>query len=266
MGKRGEIGMFRDEFNSVCNAAKGKLALLNNNPLGYFMSAMVAGAFITLGGFVTFTLGSILTAGGCTITKVIMAFSFASALSLVVMAGAELFTGNNFVMAAASFKKEVSWLDTLKLWVVCYLGNFVGAMILVALFQLGGCPLGSVGEYFATIAAGKMGGTASALFFKGMLCNMLVCLAVWCCTKMKTESGKLIMIFWCIYIFMACGFEHSIANMSVMAVGLLNGAGVEGVSIAGYFHNLLWVTLGNVAGGALLVAFPYYIIQKEKRQ
>ena len=257
------MGMFRDEFNSVCNAAKGKLALLNNNPAGYFMSAMVAGAFITLGGFVTFTLGSILTAGGCTITKVIMAFSFASALSLVVMAGAELFTGNNFVMAAASFKKEVSWLDTLKLWVVCYLGNFVGAVILVALFQLGGVPKGSIGEYFATVAAGKMSGTASALFFKGMLCNMLVCLAVWCCTKMKTESGKLIMIFWCIYIFMACGFEHSIANMSVMAVGLLNGAGVEGVSIAGYFHNLLWVTLGNVAGGALLVAFPYYIIQKE---
>ncbi len=258
--------MFRDEFNSVCNAAKGKMALLNNNPAGYFMSAMVAGAFITLGGFVTFTLGSILTAAGCTITKVIMAFSFASALSLVVMAGAELFTGNNFVMAAASFKKEVSWLDTLKLWVVCYLGNFVGAVILVALFQLGGVPKGATGEYFATIAAGKMGGTASALFFKGMLCNMLVCLAVWCCTKMKTESGKLIMIFWCIYIFMACGFEHSIANMSVMAVGLLNGAGVEGVSIAGYFHNLLWVTLGNVAGGALLVAFPYYIIQKEKKQ
>lgn len=82
---------------------------------------------------------------------------------------------------------------------------------------------------------------------------------------MKTESGKLIMIFWCIYIFMACGFEHSIANMSVMAVGLLNGAGVEGVSIAGYFHNLLWVTLGNIAGGALLVAFPYYIIQKRKK-
>ena len=71
--------------------------------------------------------------------------------------------------------------------------------------------------------------------------------------------------FLVIYIFMACGFEHSIANMSVMAVGLLNGAGVEGVSIAGYFHNLLWVTLGNIAGGALLVAFPYYIIQKEKK-
>ena len=151
------------------------------------------------------------------------------------------------------------------MWVVCYLGNFVGAVILVALFQLGGVPKGATGEYFATIAAGKMGGTASALFFKGMLCNMLVCLAVWCCTKMKTESGKLIMIFWCIYIFMACGFEHSIANMSVMAVGLLNGAGVEGVSIVGYFHNLLWVTLGNIAGGALLVAFPYYIIQKEKK-
>jgi nitrite transporter NirC len=92
----------------------------------------------------------------------------------------------------------------------------------------------------------------------------MVCLAVWCGSKMKSESGKLIMILWCIYVFMVCGFEHSIANMTVMAVGLMDPNGIEGITIAGYLHNLLWVTIGNVIGGALFVAWPYYMIQKKK--
>lgn len=255
--------MFKDEYQSVCNAAKGKLGLLEKSPLGYFVSSIVAGMFIALGGFVTFTLGAHLTATGCTITKPIMAFAFASALSLVVMAGAELFTGNNFVMAAGSFMGQVSWANTVKVWVVCYLGNLVGALLGAVMFVAAGVPTGTVGEFFANTAATKMGGAAGQLFVKGIMCNLMVCLAVWCCTKMKTESGKLIMIFWCIFIFMVCGFEHSIANMSVMAIGLMSPNGVAGLTVAGYFHNLLWVTLGNIIGGSIFVALPYYLIQKK---
>ena len=168
-------------------------------------------------------------------------------------------------MAAGSFMGQVSWANTVKVWVVCYLGNLVGALLGAVMFVAAGVPTGTVGEFFANTAATKMGGAAGQLFVKGIMCNLMVCLAVWCCTKMKTESGKLIMIFWCIFIFMVCGFEHSIANMSVMAIGLMSPNGVAGLTVAGYFHNLLWVTLGNIAGGALLVAFPYYIIQKEKK-
>ncbi|MDO4262535.1 MAG: formate/nitrite transporter family protein [Eubacteriales bacterium] len=255
--------MFKDEFQSVCNGAKGKLGLLKGNPAGYFISSMVAGMFIAFGGFVTFTLGAHMTAAGATVTKAAMAFSFSAALSLVVMAGAELFTGNNFVMASGSFAKQVSWVDTVKLWIVCYIGNLAGSLLAAGLFHLTGLPTGIVGEFFATTAATKMGGAPAQLFIKGILCNTLVCLAVWCCTKMKSESGKLIMIFWCIYVFMICGFEHSIANMSVMAVGLLDPSGVAGISLAGYVGNLLWVTLGNMIGGIFLVAWPYYMIQRK---
>ncbi|MCC8139615.1 MAG: formate/nitrite transporter family protein [Lachnospiraceae bacterium] len=256
--------MFRDEFGAVCNGAKGKLNLLNNNPAGYFISAMVAGMFIAFGGFVMCTAGAVLTANGSTMTKVIMAFSFASALSLVVMAGAELFTGNNFVMAAAAFAKVITWGEAIKVWVLCYIGNLVGSVLAALVYHLTGLASGTTGEFFASTAATKMAGTPVNLFFKAVLCNTLVCLAVWCATKLKSESGKLIMIFWCIFVFVFCGFEHSIANMSVMAVGLLNPSGVEGLSIAGYVSNLLWVTLGNMVGGICVVALPYYIIQKDK--
>ena len=257
------MNMFYDEFTSVCNAGKGKAALMKNNPLGYFTAAVVAGVFIAFGGFVTFTLGSYFSAAGNVLVRVVQPFSFAAALSLVVMAGAELFTGNNFVMASASLSKTVPWSDTVKLWILCYIGNLVGSLAAAVMFYLTGILTGDVGTYFATTAAAKMGGAAPQLFVKAVFCNILVCLAVWCATKLKSESGKLIMIFWCIYVFMACGFEHSISNMTVMALGLLAPNGVAGISVAGYVHNLLWVTLGNMVGG-ISVALAYYTISKKK--
>lgn len=253
--------MFRDEFTGVCNAAKGKLNLLNSNPVGYVIASMVAGFFIAFGGFVMLTVGGNLGTTGA--GKLLMAASFAAALSLVVMAGAELFTGNNFVMASAAFSGEVKWGDAIKLWVVCYAGNLVGSLLAAVLFHLTGLAGGVVGEVIATVAAAKMGGTALNLFVKAIFCNMLVCLAVWCGAKMKTESGKLIMIFWCIYVFVVCGFEHSVANMTIMASGLLDPNGVAGLSIGGYVFNLVIVTIGNMIGGILFVAWPYYMIQKK---
>lgn len=254
--------MFKDEFTAVCNGAKGKLNLLNNNPIGYVIASMVAGFFIAFGGFVMLSVGGhVGTTGG---GKVVMAVSFAAALSLVVMAGAELFTGNNFVMASAGFAGEVKWSDVAKLWVVCYIGNLAGSLLAAVMFHFTGLATGAVGETIATVAAAKMGGGAMNLLFKGIFCNILVCLAVWCCTKMKTESGKLVMIFWCIFVFVFCGFEHSVANMTIMASGLLDPNGVAGLSVGGYVYNLAIVTIGNMIGGVFFVAWPYYMIQKSK--
>lgn len=176
------------------------------------------------------------------------------------MAGAELFTGNNFVMSSAAFRKAVSWADTIKLWVVCWIGNLVGSVICVAIFQITGIPSGDTAAYFGSIAAGKVGYAPIPLLARAILCNILVCLAVWCATKMKTESGKLIMIFWCIFVFMVCGFEHSVANMSIIGVALANGY----VSIGQYVYNVLLATIGNMIGAIVFVALPYHLISKEK--
>lgn len=240
--------------------SKDKFA--EKNPAGYFVSAMVAGMFIALGAFVAFTLGYYVKAGGVvSFEKAASGAAFASALSLVVMAGGELFTGNNFVMAAASMKKAVSWIDTIVLWVVCWLGNFAGSLILVALFKLAGCAEGEKGAYFEAVASAKVAIAPAPLIAKGILCNILVCLGVWCALKMKSESGKLIMIFWCVFLFMVCGFEHGIANMSIEGVALFNGD----ISIGSYFYSLFLATIGNVIGAVFFVALPYYIISKEKK-
>ncbi|MBQ7859550.1 MAG: formate/nitrite transporter family protein, partial [Faecalibacterium sp.] len=116
--------------------------------------------------------------------------------------------------------------------------------------------------YTAATALAKTTAAPTVLFWKGVLCNLCVCLAVWCAAKMKSESGKLIMVVWCILIFMLCGFEHSVANMSIIPLGLLTGA--EGVTLAGFAKNLLFVTVGNFTGGFGCVALPYWFISKQK--
>ena len=115
-------------------------------------------------------------------------------------------------------------------------------------------------DYFIKISTGKVTLGPVELITRAILCNILVCLAVWCGTKLKSESGKLIMIFWCILVFMVCGFEHSIANMSILGVGLVNG----GITVGQYCYSVLLATVGNMIGGAIFVALPYHLISKEK--
>ncbi|WP_195268490.1 formate/nitrite transporter family protein [Eubacterium sp. 1001713B170207_170306_E7] len=253
--------MFLEAFTSVQKAAVAKIGLLKKNPLGYFVAAMLAGAFIGFGVLLSFTIGGLLS--GEPYVKIVMGTAFGVALSLVVIAGAELFTGNNMVMAAGLMTKSVTMADTLKLWGVCWLGNLAGSVLLALIFWGAGFAAGPVGEFIAASAAAKMGLSLIPLFLRGVLCNVLVCLAVWCGFKCKSESGKLIMIFWCLFAFITTGFEHSIANMTLLTISLL--APMEAaVSIGGYVYNLIVVTLGNMVGGILFVAIPYYLISKKK--
>ena len=113
--------MFRDEFLAVCKAAETKTNFGKENLTGYILSAMMAGLFISFGSFVAFTLGAYINSGFPAFTKAAQAFAFAAALSLVVMAGAELFTGNNFVLGAAVLRKKLSWQDAARLWGICWL-------------------------------------------------------------------------------------------------------------------------------------------------
>lgn len=253
--------MFQEEYENISNAAVTKVGLLKKNPVGYFGLSMLAGMYIGFGTLLIFSIGGMLN--GAAYTKIVMGLAFGIALSLVVIAGGELFTGNNLVMSAGIFKKKITLGDAVKLWVVCYVGNWIGSILLSVLFHYSGLSTEPIAAFIATGAAGKMAASASALLIRGILCNILVCLAVWCGTKCKSESGKLIMIFWCLFAFITTGFEHSVANMTLLTVAVLNPAG-QAVSMGGYLFNLLWVTIGNMIGGILFVSVPYYLVSKSK--
>ena len=225
---------------------------------------MLAGIYVGMAIMLIFTIGGLLTAAGSAATKIIMGISFGGALSLVVFAGSELFTGNNFIMTVGSLNKAVSWIDTIKVWVAAFIGNLAGSILAGYMFYLTGLAKGSVGEFIANTAATKMSLPANELFFRGVFCNILVCLAVWCTFRCKDDISKLVMIFWCLFIFITCGFEHSVANMTLLTIALL-APGTAAVSISGYIYNIGMVTLGNMVGGILFVAIPYYLISKKSQ-
>lgn len=254
--------MFREDFLKVAGGAAGKVSLLKKNPLGYFLLSMLAGAYIGFGVLLAFTVSGSLA--GSPATKLAMGASFGIALSLVVMAGAELFTGNNLAMTAGMLEKKVAAADAVKLWIVCWIGNLAGAVLLAVVFDLSGLYSDATLKAITGAAAGKMTAGFVPLLARGMLCNMLVCIAVWCGAKLQTEAGKLIMIFWCLLAFFTTGFEHSVANMTTLTLALLNNGGNDAISMGGFWYNLLVVTLGNMIGGIVLVALPYYAASREK--
>lgn len=253
--------MFREEVVTVSSAAKAKLNLLNNNPVGYFVSSMLAGGYVGLAIILIYTIGGLLQ--GAPATKVLMGACFGIALSLVIMAGSELFTGNVFVMSLGIVKKTVTLKDSIRLWIVCLLGNWAGSILVATLFVLSGLSSGATASFVANVSEAKMTIPLMPLFVRAILCNILVCLAVWSSYKLKSESGKLIMIFWCLFAFITSSYEHSIANMTLLTIALYTPAEAA-VSFGGYFYNILVVVLGNFVGAAAFLALPYALISREK--
>lgn len=242
---------------------KARLPLLSMVMLG-----MLAGAFIGLGALY-YTL--VISDPGLSFaaSRVLGAVCFSLGLLLVVVAGAELFTGNN-LLAMAWADGKVSTAEVLRNWAVVCVANFVGAAglaLLVFLSGHAGLNGGAVGQAYLKIAAAKSTIPVSELFFRGVLCNVLVCMAVWMVLAGRTVVDKFAAIVLPISAFVAAGFEHSIANMYFFPLALLlkeSGialpAGAEAITLWAMFRNLGPVILGNIAGGSVLVALVYYVI------
>jgi nitrite transporter NirC len=253
--------MYEQLVEKISEIAQGKVDILKNSKVKYIILSMLAGVYVGFGILLIFSIGGLV--GDSPYKKIIMGVSFGIALSLVLMIGSELFTGNNLIMTVASLDKKVKWLDTIKIWIYSYIGNLLGSVLVAGLFVLAGCAKGPIGDFFVSVSTTKMTGDIFELFFKGVLCNMLVCLAVLSYIKLKEETAKLIMIFWCLFAFITSGFEHSIANMTAMSVALMIPG--SGLTIGGFLHNIIPVTLGNMVGGAIFIGMSYWYIGRTKR-
>lgn len=255
--------MYYEDVKTVSESAYKKASLLKNNFLGYFILSVLAGMFVGFGVLLAYSIGGAMH-NDFSGYKFMMGFTFSAALSFIYFGGAELFTGNNFVMAIGAMNKRVSWTDVVKVWVVCYIGNLIGAIILSTFTILGGFLSDEIGAFMADYSAAKMSLTPVQIIVRGILCNMLVCLATWSGYRMKSESGKLIMTFWCILTFFTTGFEHSIANMTLLIIGTLNPYETAN-TFGGVFYNISLATIGNIIGGAVFLTLPYIIASKDKK-
>jgi len=235
-----------------------------------FVSAMLAGAFIAFGGmyFCVFL-------GDPTIPfaaqRMVGGICFCLGLVLVLCCGAELFTGNS-LMCCAKASNKIGWAGMLKNWVIVWFGNLAGALVAVALIyfaQVYAMNGGAVGQAMVSVAASKVSPDWFTLFAKGIMCNILVCLAVWIGFAGRTVTDKVIGIILPISAFVACGFEHCVANMFFLPTGLLlnsMGIGAEGaITMGGILFNLSAATLGNIVGGVLVGMAYWYIYAKRAK-
>ncbi|MCZ6512449.1 MAG: formate/nitrite transporter family protein [Nitrospinae bacterium] len=248
--------MFADEIKTIAETASKKLKYMESAPMGFLVLSALAGIYVGFGIILIFAIGGPIHADGGPFLKLVMGASFGIALSLVIFAGSELFTGSNMILVVGRVQNKTSMGPVLKSWLLCYLGNLIGSVFLAWLVFHGDSLAESSKNLVLQVSSMKMNTGAKELFVRGILCNWLVCLAVWLAVKAKSETAKLIMIFWCLFAFISSGFEHCVANMTLFSLGLLIPHGAE-ISFAGGLHNLAWVTLGNIVGGALFVGMAY---------
>jgi formate/nitrite transporter len=237
-----------------------------------FVLGILAGAYIGFGGLLSTTVTfDVAAKWGIGFSKILGGASFSVGLMLVVIAGAELFTGNN-LMVSSVMMKEITFSTMIKRWGVVFLANFIGSIIVAVLFYFSGLWKtgdGALGAAAVKIAYNKVALSFSEALWRGIGCNWLVCLAVWMALAARQIIGKIFAIFFPIMAFVAIGFEHSVANMYFIPTGILlmNGAGfgsIPGVDpnilnwINFLWRNLLPVTIGNIIGGAVFVGMSYW--------
>jgi len=257
--------MFREEINKITEAAESKMRYMQSSPAGYLVLSALAGVYVGFGIILIFSIGGPIHAGAGPFLKLVMGASFGIALSLVIFAGSELFTGNNMVLLVGKLQNKISTGLVIKSWLLCYLGNLIGSVLLAVLMFHADSLAESSKNLVLQVSSMKMNTGAKELFVRGILCNWLVCLAVWLAVKIKSETAKLIMIFWCLFAFISSGFEHCVANMTLLSLALLLPHGIE-ISLAGFGYNLTWVTLGNIVGGALFVGSAYWFASVKRTQ
>jgi formate transporter len=251
----------------LVGVAKARMALLPLALLG-----VMAGAFIGLGALLFVLVKSDPTLGYAA-GQVLGGLVFALGLFLVVVAGAELFTGNNLIVMAWA-GGQVRAVELLRNWVVVCLANLVGAAGLAAMVYLSGHTQlngGAIGQTVVKIALYKQSLPVWEAFWRGVLCNVLVCAAVWMAMAGRSVVDKALAVVFPVMAFVAAGFEHSIANMYLMPLAWLiqhgdPAASAQGVvTLAGMWGNWLPVIAGNLVGGSVLVGLSYHLIYLRKR-
>ncbi len=266
------------EKAETVGAAKARLDVVT-----LLVLALLAGAFIALGAMFSTTLLSGAADAPWGIARFVAGLGFSVGLILVVIGGAELFTGNTLmVMALAS--RRIALSEMLRAWAIVYVGNLLGAVGTALLVFLAGQYLyngGNVGAVALSIARAKAELPPIQALFLGVLCNVLVCLAVWLSMAARTVADKILAIMLPIAAFVGAGFEHSVANMYFLPLGMMLRWGAPGsfwsgigaapadyasVDMGGLIANLVPVTLGNIVGGGVLVGLVYWFVYLRRRE
>ncbi|SMF91607.1 nitrite transporter NirC [Paenibacillus uliginis N3/975] len=239
-----------------------KMKIFKQSRLRYLARSALASMFIGFGVIVAFKTGSFFYNDHSPMTYPMAALTFGAAIILISYGGGDLFTGNTFYYSYAALRKKLKWLQVLKLWGTSYIGNIIGAAAFALLIYLTGLFADpSINEFLLGVVEKKMNAPVTELFFRAILCNWLVCLAFFIPMGLKGDGAKLFAMMLFVFCFFISGYEHSIANMCTFAIALVVEH-PDTISMSGVWYNLVPVTIGNMIGGCVFMAFMYHYVNK----
>lgn len=238
------------------DAAATKVRLLRSSPPRYFVLSLLGGAYVGVAVALLLATAAAFIDSKNPGANLVKGSVFGVALTLVVFAGAELFTGVVPTMLQGLFARRVRARDLASVWAASWLGNLVGSLGFAAMVNASGVfSTGLSSSALTAIVKAKVALDPGQLFWRAVLCNFLVCLGLWMAARATSDGAKLVVLWWSLLAFVATGFEHSVANMTIFGIGLF--AHVPEATMANLGANLWWVTLGNIVGGGVLVGLVY---------
>jgi len=256
--------MERDSIEYCIDLALKKKNVLDQSLFKYITRAALASIYISFILIVCLKLAEIFRLNESPFVAIVYPLVFATALIMIIYGGGELFTSNTMYFTFSTLAHKTSRLDLLKNWLTCYAGNIIGALVFAFLFYLTGIPKEFPTNHFLTgVVEHKIHASFLQLFFKGVLCNWLVCLACFLPTRLKEDFSKMTIIFLLVFAFFFSGYEHSIANLAVFTLSSIMPHDLT-FTFGDMLHNLVPVTFGNIIGGSVGVGMAYYYLNTGK--
>ncbi|HWO97505.1 MAG TPA: formate/nitrite transporter family protein [Bacillus sp. (in: firmicutes)] len=257
--------MNESPFEQIIKIALMKKQYLQSSLVQYIIRAALSGVYVGFGVMLSFRLGEMFADAKSPATSLITGLFFGIALVLIIYGGAELFTGNTMTFTMSTLKGATSWKDAFENWLACYTGNLIGAVFFASVIMATGLfnnPDNT--QLLIGLVEGKINTPSAQLFFRAVLCNWLVCLAVWIPLHLKGDGAKIVVMMLFVFAFVASGYEHSVANMVLFSISLAVPH-PEAISLTGALHNLLPVTLGNIVGGGGFVGALYVYLSSKRK-
>jgi nitrite transporter NirC len=265
--------MYSEVVQAMGEQAAGKLTEQRRSLVGHLVRSAMAGMYVGAAIVLIFTIGGLLVplypqSPGA--VRVVMGICFGGALTIVIFAGSELFTGSNLVLTLGVLTGKARVRDLLANWGWTWVGNLAGSVLIAWMVIQAGlmdeATFRSINAFVLKLAETKMNLPWDQLLLRGVLANWFVCLGVWMAARIKSETARILMIWWCMFTFITSGYEHSVANMTGLMLGLLLPHEGMNISLNGYAYNLALSTLGNIIGGAIFVGGLYWIGSPKARQ
>ena len=259
--------MYHQTIEDLGDQAAAKLEGQRGSLLSHVVRSMLAGMYVGVCIVLIFTIGGSLAKDYPAFVKLVMGVCFGGALTFVVFAGSELFTGSNLVLTVGVLTGRARAGDLAANWAWTWVGNLLGSALLAALVVASGVLSAEpVHAFVLKVVATKMTLPPGQLIVRAILANWLVCLGVWLAARSKSDTARILLIWWCMFTFITCGFEHSVANMCGLLLGLfLPHADVAAITWSGYGYNIALATLGNIIGGAVFVAGMYWVGSRRRQ-